>query len=293
MANDAPEIRERKILMFWSLYVVDKGLCLRLGRTAAVQDCDINVPLPGCNPAAPDRAIEQMARFWIRLSELQGCVYEYLYSPRAMNGDAETRAARADALASEIRDMMAERSQLVRKSDEPAISFERRPLEDEIVLSTTLTSILCAIPRLDRQPLSYSQECVAAARQALELHQAGVAQFGTKVDKHLFCEYLHSTLIHTPFTPFLVIFCHTINNQSTDDLQLLSDFTETLQPARRLSPSVENLFVVCDAFYRAVKLLMEATRKNPTDSTLTTADILDLVQQGVELVSPAKRKPLM
>ena len=46
MVKDSPETRGRKINLFWFLYTMDKGLCLRLGRASTIQDYDIAVPLP-------------------------------------------------------------------------------------------------------------------------------------------------------------------------------------------------------------------------------------------------------
>lgn len=46
MVKDPPKMRSRKINLFWFLYTMDKGLCLRLGRASCIQDYDIAVPLP-------------------------------------------------------------------------------------------------------------------------------------------------------------------------------------------------------------------------------------------------------
>ncbi|RYP52655.1 hypothetical protein DL768_002211 [Monosporascus sp. mg162] len=206
MTSDSPELRERKISLFWFLYILDKSLCLRLGRASIIQDYDIAIPMPDFSSADRDHTGIRMLHFWIKLSEVQGRVYEDLYSPHD-------------------------------------------------------------------QSLSCSQECVAAARQALELHQNCVIRYGTMVDNCVFSEFLHLTLLHTPFTPFLVIFCHIIKNQSTDDLKILGDFIGTLQPARGVSSSVEKMFLVCNVFYRVAKLFVEAASKTPSYSASTAPDV--------------------
>lgn len=287
MAKDSPETRGRKINLFWFLYTMDKGLCLRLGRASTIQDYDIAVPLPVLgteenfaagngkyNTSLKDKKINFLGliRFWCKLAGIQGRIYEDLYSPRALKQPKTSRAAKADLLVTDIRQMWNEHDQIGFIPGTPEETHEVFMLGDKVTMATTITLVLRAVPSTDDQPLSCSQECIAAARQALQLHQVCTAKFADMSDKHIFSEYLHWTLLHTPFTPFLVIFCHIIETQSTSDLAMLGDFLQTLQPARGTSSAIEKMFLVCDVFHRVAKLFIGAASRDPNFSNPTTPD---------------------
>ncbi|KAJ8116949.1 hypothetical protein OPT61_g1761 [Boeremia exigua] len=272
MVKDSTETRARKINMFWFLYTMDKGLCLRLGRASTVQDYDIGVPLPVLGAGEDFTAGNTLIRFWCTLAGIQGRVYEDLYSLRALKQPKASRAVKADKLVTEIRQMWNEHDQIGHIPGTPEDTNEVFLLGDKVTMSTTLTLVLRAVPAKDGQPFSCSEECIAAARQALQLHQTCTARFADMSDRHIFAEYLHWTLLHTPFTPFLVIFCHIIETQSTSDLAMLGDFLQTLQPARGLSSAIEKMFLVCDVFHRVAKLFIGAAARDPSFSNPTTPD---------------------
>lgn len=269
MIKDPPEIRARKIDLFWTLYTLDKGLCLRLGRASCIQDYDIAVPLP---PVVAGEFGTGMVNFWCKFAGVQGRVYEDLYSPHALKQPRTSRAAKADTLVAEIRGMWSEHDQIGSNSDIQEEAHEAFMLGDKVTMSATLTLVFRAVPAADGQPLSCSQECIAAARQALELHQACAAKFTAMADKKIFTEFLHFTLLHTPFTPFLVIFCHIIETQSPSDLAMLENFLQTMQPARGTSSAIEKMYLVCDVFHRVAKLFIGAAARDPSFSNPTTPD---------------------
>ena len=272
MVKDSPETRARKINLFWFLYTMDKGLCLRLGRASCIQDYDIAVPMPVLGAEENFAAGNGLIRFWCKLAGIQGRVYEDLYSPHALKQPKASRAAKADLLVTDIKQMWNEHDQIGTIPGTPEETHEVFMSGDKVTMSTTLTLVLRAVPSTDSQPLSCSQDCIAAARQALQLHQTCTAKFADMSDRHVFAEYLHWTLLHTPFTPFLVIFCHIIETQSTSDLTMLGDFLQTLQPARGISSAIEKMFLVCDVFHRVAKLFIGAAARDPSFPNPTTPD---------------------
>ncbi|KAF3043963.1 hypothetical protein E8E12_001870 [Didymella heteroderae] len=112
MVKDSPETRGRKINLFWFLYSMDKGLCLRLGRASCIQDYDIAVPMPVLGNDENFSAGNGLVRFWCKLAGIQGRIYEDLYSPRALKQPKASRAAKADVLVTDIRQMWAEHDQI-------------------------------------------------------------------------------------------------------------------------------------------------------------------------------------
>lgn len=101
LKEDALPMRERKTWLFWSIYIIDKGLSVRLGRPSTIQDYDITVPAP--NPHMNQYSmIEFCIVFWVRIARIQGRLYELLFSPTALAQPDNIRAARAQALADEV-----------------------------------------------------------------------------------------------------------------------------------------------------------------------------------------------
>lgn len=283
MVKDLPETRNRKINLFWFLYSIEKGLCLRLGRASCIQDYDIAVPLPILGTDETFRNGNGMLRFWIKLAGIQGRIYEDLYSPRALKQPRASRVAKADLIVADIRQMWTEHDQIGPISGTPDETYSVFMLGDKVTMSTILTLVLRAVPATDKQSMSCSQDCIAAARQALQLHQTCTTKLATMSDRQIFSEYLHWTLLHNPFTPFLVIFCHIIETQSTSDLAMLGDFLETLQPARGFSSAIEKMFLVCDVFHRVAKLFIGAAARNPGFSNPATPDLSTQTQLRKEL----------
>lgn len=283
MINDTPDLRELKVSTFWFVYVLDKGLCLRLGRAAKIQDYDISVAVP--EPAPVDRhdhTSRQIIRWWIKLAAIQGRIYEDLYSSRALRQIDGSITAKADILASEIRVLQAEHDEIGRIPGASIEVHELFLLADEIVLCTTLTLILGAAMRAEGYSLSRNHQRAATARRALELHQTCCLQYRAMVGQEIFVDYVHWTLLHTPFIPICVIFSNVVKDRSLDDLRLLGDFKDKLQPVRAASSAIEKMFLLCDTFYRVAKLLMRSTREAPSYSTVTQTEIPAELQREVD-----------
>jgi hypothetical protein len=113
MADDSEEERTAKIHIFWFAYVMDKTLSLRLGRASAIQDWDMSLPFPCAFPSrgtipGPTVAAD-MQLYWIKVAQVQGQVYEKLYSPAAFLKAPEERAQIARELSSALNEAWAMR----------------------------------------------------------------------------------------------------------------------------------------------------------------------------------------
>jgi hypothetical protein len=102
-----PAIAKQRARVFWLAYIMDKDLSLR-GKQASVQqddDVDLNLPTTGADddiPLQPDRepgdivTMDSTARInfflsRVQLAVIEGAVYDYLYSTRAMKRTPEER----------------------------------------------------------------------------------------------------------------------------------------------------------------------------------------------------------
>lgn len=90
--------RDRKTA-FWGLYILDRSLSLIFGRAFCLPDFDIDVSLP-----SDDSSIWMPSlTAWTRLAEIQGRIYQTLYSTKGLRTPTVNRSASVDALDAEIR----------------------------------------------------------------------------------------------------------------------------------------------------------------------------------------------
>jgi len=107
--NDTPEDSRYKQFLFWVVYLLDKGLSLRLGRASTIQDYEITVPYPsreGLHSATKSsQCVSAFIRLWIMISQVQGQIYERLYCPEAITQSESVRLSRAQALAERLEEI--------------------------------------------------------------------------------------------------------------------------------------------------------------------------------------------
>lgn len=96
--RDAIAEDERRV--FWSVYVFDKTLSLLLGRASVLQDLDIDTQYPAISTDPARRPWDENFIMAIRMAQLQGQVYDQLYSPIALRASVEHRAQTTNELAS-------------------------------------------------------------------------------------------------------------------------------------------------------------------------------------------------
>lgn len=99
-ARDDTEMRKRKIRLFWTIYIHEKGLSLRLGRPSTIRDSEITVPRPKMDNS--DTINWGWMPKWIELARLQGLVYDQMYSPSVLLQSQAIRSSRAMRLASDL-----------------------------------------------------------------------------------------------------------------------------------------------------------------------------------------------
>jgi hypothetical protein len=91
--------------LFWSIYTIEKMLALRLGRSSTIRENDISVPKIG-HENSPHAIFNQISPIWIATSDLQGRVYDELYSPGSLAQPDDVRTSTARALAEEAKRLL-------------------------------------------------------------------------------------------------------------------------------------------------------------------------------------------
>lgn len=81
--------------LFWTVYVMERGLSFRLGRASHIRDEEITLPI---HPSA----------LKIRAAMMQGKVYDQLYSPVGLSRSQNERTHIAQSLVVELRTIIDE-----------------------------------------------------------------------------------------------------------------------------------------------------------------------------------------
>ena len=101
MQIDSQDTTQYKLFLFWSVYFLDKGLSLRLGRASTIPDCEITLPRPSVNSFshAPVMAYFPL---WIECARCQGNIYAMLYSPSSLAQPDTVRHDRVQILVNDL-----------------------------------------------------------------------------------------------------------------------------------------------------------------------------------------------
>lgn len=102
MEQDSSEQVQTKKLLFWTIYVFDKTLSLRLGRASTIQEYDIALGMP-TEPQNPELRNWHLAFcIGVDVAAIHGDIYEKLYSPRAYTETHENRLRIVQQLTSRL-----------------------------------------------------------------------------------------------------------------------------------------------------------------------------------------------
>ncbi|EXJ76568.1 uncharacterized protein A1O5_01076 [Cladophialophora psammophila CBS 110553] len=270
--------------MFWFCYILDKGLALRFGRASAMQDWDISTPRRFSNNHLME-PWENAINLWIQTGSVLGETYEHLYSPTALARQPAQRIETARLLVEKIKHLWKELEELrtaMKRESKTIMEASRGSLKDkewrtmsldmilksgEVSHLASLTLIYRAIPSAPGIPSTFNTECLEAARMAFKSHEECMRITSDK--PFVQAGYLHWTILYSPFTPFIVLFCHVIETSSVDDLRRLEQFTAGLQPVLSMSKGIEKLHRLCKVLYQVAALYVEAKVQQQDDHDMT------------------------
>lgn len=258
-----PALRPRRSFAFGSLYILDKSLSLRLGRASTIQDFDVTVEFPGY-PSMSGHPSEKiwtsLMSTWISFASIQGRIYEKLYSPAALNASAETRKANAMELAQETEELR----ETWNKVDVDSIDREKGLYYAQAVRQADYVSHLATLTLIHRAASSTAQpteQCIEYARRTIDAHQDACTRY-RDTDVDLWDGYIHWAVIHAPFTPFIVLFCHVIATSDLNDLKRLGEFADSLQSATGMTEAAAKFHRLCHIFYQVATQYVEAKARN-------------------------------
>ncbi|KAJ5466061.1 hypothetical protein N7530_009848 [Penicillium desertorum] len=251
--NGSDEPKQKRCL-FWVIYCFEKNLSVRLGRSSFILDRDIEDPLPEdlqtFNPHVTAYAYQI-----VRLAGLAGSIYEQLYSPQALGASEDVRTRRALELSLKLHEYHAEArdaNQLWAQAtsnlhEKEQIQFTAA--SDEVLRLSILTLIYRAMPPDPGSRTTFGPECITSARCALEAHKAIVRGFEMHESSLLLSVYVNWTILFTPFTPFIVLFCHCIETRDREDLSQMHTFLKSIECACQHSTTIAKHHHLFSVFY--------------------------------------------
>ncbi|KAL9110672.1 MAG: hypothetical protein Q9227_004849 [Pyrenula ochraceoflavens] len=272
LKNDQVGSRTEKVHVFWAIYVLDKGLSLRLGRPSTIRDSDIplSLSLEGCESGNRPE-YQHYSSQWVRIARIQGKIYENLYSPHALAMPSQDRQEHVVQLVEELEsarsNMKLVQERLSQKAQQNRVLHMLLKSED-VVHFSLLTLIYRAMPHQPGSISTFDERCIMAARQTLDLHQNCVDVMH-RTDSSLLAIYITWTMLYTPFTPFIVIFCHTIEGADAVDLSRLQSVVVSLQSACEVSEPAAKLHHLFQVLYNVALRYFELATKASTPSQRT------------------------
>ncbi|RCI17273.1 hypothetical protein L249_3155 [Ophiocordyceps polyrhachis-furcata BCC 54312] len=260
LRNNSPQLSRQKRIIFWHVYSLERGVCLGLGRSSVILECDIDITREPDLEGFGNPEISGLFGLWIRIGGLQGRIYESLRAASALPHKDLVR--NAERLAIECRELEIQ-SSVYRKqlygchanlhSSDVVHLFLRG---EETQFLATVTLVYRLIPASESSISRFSNECLEAVRRAIHVHQDCIRFIdSSNCVKSI---YVHWYLTITPFTPFFVLSCYVIETLSMHDLQILRDFVMSFSSCRGDSETIDKLYKLCHVMYDAVRIYVES-----------------------------------
>ncbi|KAI0468679.1 fungal-specific transcription factor domain-containing protein [Xylaria cf. heliscus] len=252
--------QEAQFNLFWMVFLLEKSLSLRLGRSSNFRDAEFTTPLPS----------NIYMRRCAQTASMQGKIYDQLYSPSGLARFDVERGLSAQMLASEFREIISDTKIACYNPINPPGAEEDKMravyLKVELVKQLAiLTLILRAIPTPVGSPSTITDECAMAAHETLDMHQQAVAAIEDSKDRFMTHRYLHWGILHTPFVPFSVLFTRIVQLSDGADLSYLDRFSESLQHGEPATESITHPYRLYNLLCQAARLYIKQNPPAPLD----------------------------
>ncbi|KAF4295987.1 hypothetical protein KXW28_003461 [Aspergillus fumigatus] len=257
--TEQPGVKAQNRSLFWTIYITEKMLSLRLGRSSTFRDQDITLARPGRQRGPGGSFLAELAPGWIKIASIQGRIYDDIYSPGALMQPLHIRTSRARALAAELKAAMQHAQDFhnhYEASNGQVLGQEFHEIarrSDRVVGLSLLTLIYRSIAPEKPSTSAFCQECIDAARETLQEHDQCVAVINKAQGKTVFLEaYINWTMTQSLFVPYIILFCHTIEISEATDLAHMKSLVEALE-----STSSVGAQRTCDKQRRLIKALYD------------------------------------
>ncbi|KAI4750880.1 hypothetical protein E4T52_16560 [Aureobasidium sp. EXF-3400] len=256
------KLYEKRAMLFWSVYFIDKSLSLRLGRSSALQDFDISTSAKDIfdiwsNQEPFDYKTAKLAE-WLSLSlemaKIQGAIYDKLYAPGSIKALSE-RQIQGQEFIIKIHEILSMNQKCFAEPGwlQEYTSFYKE--SSDVILYSLFTLVYRAMPEVSNaQHLS-----LQAARSTMQVHYS-CSKKAEFMGSEFKLEYMTWSIMLCPFTSFIVLFRNVVTDLNIDDLKLLEDFVasiEWLNDKNQREP-LQRFQQLCHAFYNLAKHFVAA-----------------------------------
>ncbi|SPJ90384.1 uncharacterized protein FTOL_13265 [Fusarium torulosum] len=163
--------RQRRIRLFWLIYIMDRLLALRLNRPPLLRDRDITVPYEDYESA--EDSTHPIAPKWIKMGALYGRIYDEIFSPGALLQLSATRETRARELAAELQGLFDSKDAIedifmetsLKHADDLLLKLVSRA--DKISHLAITTLIYRSIQPSSNTGSAFCNECLSSAKECL------------------------------------------------------------------------------------------------------------------------------
>lgn len=101
-----PEARQHT-KVFWAMFILEKNLSLQLGRSSTLRDHDITISLKHVRTVYQvGGSLGVLSPKWLQVSQIEGRVYDEIYSPDALQQSPRQRDARAMKLVADMNEII-------------------------------------------------------------------------------------------------------------------------------------------------------------------------------------------
>ncbi|RTE73794.1 hypothetical protein BHE90_011770 [Fusarium euwallaceae] len=259
---------QRARRLFWTIFMFDKNLSLRLGRAPIIQDYDVDVKHCVSSQDPRDLPWDHAFAAFIEFSRLQAQIYQLLYSPSSNTLDTTKRQVLIEDLKTSL-SRWHDGWKQIDTSNAHRKDILSSILEPNEVAYYSVLTILYRGAKLSNSVQDIIPECFDAARQGLRAH---LARWPHTISAGMPATSLYGIwiLLYSSFTPFIVAFLHCIKNADTNDLELLKNVLDTIEQLSSTRDTLKRQFDLCRALYRIAEIFI-----NDGHSTGQRATILD------------------
>lgn len=191
---------DKKAILFWFSYMLDRGLALRLGRAPIIQDFDVTLPRVISGRVNATEMWKESLKLWIAHADVQGRIYELLYSPSSLTHAVGRRVEAARGLAGRLRGIM-EQAGCVRAAEMGEYrrlaagggegGWGRKGAVSEMVMKSDQVSFLSSLTLVYRAlppggdggggTTTFTVECIETARLAMQTHEECMRLMGSNL----------------------------------------------------------------------------------------------------------------
>ncbi|KAF5583187.1 transcriptional regulatory [Fusarium pseudoanthophilum] len=254
--KDQSGFADNKRRLFWTLYVFDKTNSLHFGNASRIQDFEVDAHYPTIQDDPAEKPWTELFILAVRLAKIQGLIFDKLYSVSGLQSPAVDRRQWIDALVTDMHQWRYELDHMDGSTVRFAEILKLSKTHWDIMYYSTLTILLRA-PAMPGVGTDMTSQCFQAARLSLQSHLLAFSGYGG--DKMLSkADYIDWALHNSSFTPFVVIFLHSIAASSLEDVELLEQVVTTFRSARDINIGAEKLYQICSTFARLARRMVES-----------------------------------